>query len=61
MGADEKGGDEAAQSFLEKRQAPQKKGMAGFAEFLWNKEAKTFLGRTGMSWRELSLNYVRLA
>lgn len=61
MGVNEKSGDEVAQAFLEKRRMPQKKGMAGFMEFLWNKEEKTFLGRTGMSWREFFLNFFYLS
>lgn len=35
--------------------APQK---ASFAEFLWNKNEKTFLGRTGLSWFKITVFYI---
>ncbi|KAF0294658.1 Sodium/potassium-transporting ATPase subunit beta [Amphibalanus amphitrite] len=35
--------------------APQK---ASFAEFLWNREEKTVLGRTGLSWFKITVFYI---
>lgn len=35
--------------------APQKTGLA---EFIWNSEEKTFLGRTGLSWFKITVFYI---
>ena len=43
---------EETETFLNKR-PPKEEG--GFMNFVWNKKEGKFLGRTGMSWCELSL------
>lgn len=50
--------EDQQEAFLGKRHVPQKTGCAAFKEFLYNKEAGTCLGRTGMSWLEITIFYI---
>jgi sodium/potassium-transporting ATPase subunit beta len=50
--------EEQTEAFLGKRHVAQKTGCAAFKEFLYNKEQKTCMGRTGMSWLEITIFYI---
>jgi len=43
---------------LGKRHVPQKTGWPAFKEFMYNGETKTVMGRTGLSWLEITIFYI---
>jgi hypothetical protein len=58
MGDEKSKGDrEEHVAFLAQRDKPET-GWVAFKKFLWNKQERKFLGRSGLSWRAFSFLFI---